>query len=1557
MSQPQSPTHQVVDDNHRRAMMYWREHLAGASGILPLPADFSAPGTSDAHRGTCSMRFSQECRQQAEHLDDNLAVSSSVVLLASFVSLLHRYAGETDVLIGVPLARGQRRPSNGAESGRRVILPLRIDLSAGPKFRTFAKRVRDVVATAYDHQGIFLEDICEQLALAGRLGDSAPVQIVFECDAMFEFALDNKPSAVDPPSDAEAQPFALWINVQSMASGDLLVTANYDNDRFQTETIERLLAHWQVLFASVLQDPDQPIARLNLLTPSERRLVVEDFNATSRPYPRQSTVHELFEAQARQSPQRMAVVEGNQQWTYCELNARANRLAYYLRRAGVGRGVPVAMCLERSWDAVVCLLGILKAGGAYVPLDPNYPAERLAFMVNDVRPTVLITVSRLANHLPTYAGHVLCLDAQHAAIEEESVDNLEPTSCATDLAYIMYTSGSEGVPKGVSVVHRGVVRLVQNVDYLKYGPDEVFLLLAPLSFDASTFEIWGCLLHGGRLVLMPPHPPTLQEIGATLLEQRVTTLWLTTALFHQMVDLRVQDLRLVRQLCTGGDVVSVSHAARVLEQIPSCRLINLYGPTESTTFATSRVITPADVRLPSLPIGGPITNTRAYVLDECLQAAAIGVRGELYLGGDGLALGYWNRPQLTADRFVPDPFATADPTARLYRTGDQARWRNDGTLEFLGRRDRQVKIRGFRIELGEIETALSRHPAVSEAAVLAQPDALGDKQLAAYVAVRPGTAPTVADLRRFLAIRLPAHLIPTAWKLLDSLPQSPVGKLDRRALGHVAMEKKLPAQSYQEPRTHTEIALARIWAEVLGCERVGIHDDFFECGGHSLKAASVSARIRRSLGQDVPLQCLFEQPTIAALAEWLDGHSETASRATLEAIPRAAERSRAPLSCAQQGLWVLEQVTSARGAYNIPLALHVQGPLVAAVLERSLDAIVQRHAVLRTNYRSDGDGLWQELREGSHFTLAQLDLRDTPSQDRDARCRQLLAEQAARPFDLTADLMLRATLIRLREQEYVLLIVVHHIAADGWSIDLLLRELGSLYDCYGAAQMSALPELPLQYADYANWHRELLDRDNLQSQIDYWHEQLAGAPQFTTLPTDNVRPAALTFRGATYRTALPSELVQQLSRFGHEENSTLFMVLLTALEALLFQCTAQQDLVVGTPAAGRTRVELEGLIGFFVNMLALRVDLAGAPTSRELLRRVRQVALAAYAHQDVPFERVVEELRPVRSLAHMPIFQVALAMQYAPRNEWQSEGLKIDQWPVDAGAARYDLTLFVQGEVSGGLEIVAEYCSDLFEQATIARLLEHWQVLLQAMIADPDQSIAHLPAYDGDTSTKIALSETQQQLPDRRPPSVPQTAAEQQLAKICAELLGLPKINVDDDFFELGGTSLLAIRLFAEIERQFGKGISYAAFFRQATVANLARSLEEPAVRADAALVPMQPLGDGCPLFLCYSVGGELFYWQALLRHLGITHPVFGFQPREVNGQPRLHNRIEDVAADCVQDLLSFRPQGPFLPCRVLLWRRRSLRDSPPIARPGPRRRATGDHRHASWLAHSANDA
>lgn len=845
---------------------YWRQQLGMQSEPVVMATDYPRPAESTYDGAHLSHTLSPALSTALRTLSQQENATLYMTLLAVFQVLLSRYTGQNDILVGSPVAN--RKAETEQLLGFFVnTLVLRGRVSPHLTFRHYLKQVRDTTLEAFAHQDLPFERLVEALQ-PQRLVNYNPLTQYF-------FMLENKTTptlhwagldATHLEIDLKTSKFDLSLTVVDEGSA-LTATFTYNTHLFAPATIQRLLGHLETLLQAITHAPDQPLASFSLLTPVERQQLLEDWPRTQTNYPR-LPVHQLFEAQVDATPTATALIFAESHLTYAQLEQWANQLAHRLRRLGVGPDVLVGLFMERSLELIVATLAILKAGGAYLPLDTTYPEERLRFMLADSGSPVLLTQSHLRDRLPQSTGQVICLDTDADLLAQESAARLTNTTTPDNLAYVMYTSGSTGQPKGVSVIHRNIVRLVKNNPYTRFAPDEVFLQVAPVSFDAATFEIWGSLLNGATLVVFPPHTPSLAELGAALRQHQVTTLWLTAGLFHLMVDEQLADLRGLKQLLAGGDVLSVPHVRRVLQQLPNCRLINGYGPTEGTTFTTCFPIQTASAIEPSVPIGWPIANTQTYILDVHLQPVPVGVPGELHIGGDGLARNYHNRPNLTAERFIPHPFS-AEPGARLYKTGDLVRYRADGSIQFLGRRDHQVKIRGFRIELSEIEIALSQHPAIQDVVVMVRQDTPNDKRLVAYVVLQTAINSPAAALRQFLAQQLPPHMVPDHFIVLDAFPLDPNGKVDRRALPAPEAERPELATAYVSPQTELEQQIAAIWQDVLHLENVGVNDNFFDLGGHSLLLIQVHSRLREQLEQPVSQLDLLKYPTIRALARHL----------------------------------------------------------------------------------------------------------------------------------------------------------------------------------------------------------------------------------------------------------------------------------------------------------------------------------------------------------------------------------------------------------------------------------------------------------------------------------------------------------------------------------------------------------------------------------------------------------------------------------------------------------------------------------------------------------------
>ncbi|WP_338247660.1 amino acid adenylation domain-containing protein [Dictyobacter halimunensis] len=1299
-----------------RQLAYWQQQLASAPA-LDLPTDFTRPAVQSYRGARKKLVIPAELGRDLELLSQREGVTLFMTLLAAFQVLLSRYAGQTDISVGTPIAN---RTSTEVEAllGFFVnTLVLRSDLSGNPAFTQLLQRVRQVALDAYSHQDLPFEKLVEVLQPERDPSRSPLFQVLFslqnvdqgEQEQLLDLAVDTVQLA------HETTKFDLSL-IASQDDSALVCWFEYNTDLFKDQTIERLQQHWLTLLASIVASPSSALADLSLLPEQEQQMLLDTWSGVATDYPRDVSIAQLFHEQVRTRPHAIAVKWQDVELTYAELNAHANQVAHALRAHGVRDEDLVGVYTERTPALIVGMLGILKAGAAYLPLDPTYPQERLALLIDDARTKLVLSSSDLAGRLDFSARLETAptvLTLRECLVPDYSSENPGIAVAAHQLAYVVYTSGSTGKPKGVAVPQRGVVRLVKNTTYLPFSVQETFLQLSATSFDASTLEIWGSLLNGARLVLPPVAKPSLAELAQIVRSERVSVLWLTAGLFHQMVDEHVEELAQVKYILAGGDVLSVPHVQRLLRHAPDSVVINGYGPTENTTFTTCYPMQQGDEPGDTVPIGYPIANTRIYVLDEHLRPAPTGVIGELYTGGDGLARGYLHHPELTAERFIPDPFAQ-EAGGRLYRTGDLVRYREDGRLEFVGRRDFQVKIRGFRIEPGEVEAVLAQHPAVGDHIVVTQTRER-DKVLVAYVVPRQDASVTSAELKAFLRETLPEYMLPSHIIFLERLPLTANGKVDRRALPAIETEQASAITTEAAPRNPLQELLLEIWQQILGRQQIGIHDNFFEVGGHSLLATRLASRIRKLLNIDIALRVLFEAPTIALLSQHLQEQDQLQAAApVIEATPHDL----APLSFAQQRLWFLEQLEPGNIAYNIPLALHLRGALNVSALQRTIHEVVRRHESLRTRFVIIDGEAHQQIDPCTSFVFSLEPV------EQDQSVQDLIEQEAQQPFDLEQGPLFRARLLQISAQEAIFLLTLHHSIADGWSLNILISEISQLYTAYVNGKPSPLATLPLQYADYALWQRQWLQGEVLDAQLAYWKEQLAGAEPLALL-TDHPRPAVQTHRGACLRYELSSELSQRLKQLGQSEGTTLFMTLLAAWQVLLSRYSGQEDISVGTPIANRTQEQVEGLIGFFVNTLVLRSDLSGNPDFREVLHRVREVALQAYAHQDVPFEKLVEALQPERDRSRSPLFQALFGVQHVAPNTLTLPGLEVELPGSEATTAKFELSLTVV-DTTQNLLCEFEYNSDLFEAETIERLAGHWQRLLSALVSQPETPIQEI---------------------------------------------------------------------------------------------------------------------------------------------------------------------------------------------------------------------------------------
>ena len=1313
----------------QRHFDYWREQLQDLPA-LDLATDRPRPARRSFAGGVERFEVSAELLAELRALARRENVTLFMVLLAAFQTLLMRYSGQEDLAVGSPVAGRPGAEFEGLFGFFTNTLVLRTDLSGNPSFRELLARVRRVALEAYAHQEAPSDRLVGELRLPRDLSRNPlyPVAFAFQNMADTILTLPGLRSSRIPLHTSTAK-CDVWLSLTE-ADGRLEGEVEYSTDLFDADTMARLARHYRQLLAGAVADPGRALSELPLLDAWERHQLVVEWNDTARAYP-PTSAHTLFEDQARRTPEAPAVILDDRRMSYGELNRRANQLARHLGTLGVGPDVLVGVCMDRSIELLVALLAILKSGGAFVPLDPGYPRERLAFMLDDTRAPVILSQQRLRDQVPAASRepgrHLVCLDADWPAIAAHPDADPPRSSRPEDIAYVIYTSGSTGTPKGILVPHAGLANHIHWLtEALRLTAADRVLQKTSISFDASVWELLAPLHVGAPVVLARPgeHGDSAYLVR-TIREQGISILQIVPSALRALLDEPgLSACHRLRYVVCGGEALDRELARDFGRQLPTVALGNFYGPSEASDDATSFEVATVPEGPGTVPIGRPIANVRCHVLDRHRQPVPIGVVGELYIGGAGLARGYLDR-DLTRERFVADPFR---PGARLYRTGDLARHLPSGDLEYVGRLDHQVKIRGFRVEPGEIEAVLNACSGVTQSVVLAY-DAGRFAHLVAYVVgerVDPG------EVRRQLGDRLPDYMIPTAIVPLASLPLLPNGKIDREAL-----PTSDPAAARVEwivPRGPIEQVLWEIWRAVLRRSSIGIHDDFFELGGHSLLATQIVSRARQMLQVELPLRAIFETPTIAGLARRIEQLRTRPSAWMPEPPITALSREHPlPVSFSQRRMWFVQQFDPQATAYNMSFALRLTGPLDVAALTAALAALVRRHEAFRTTF-SMGDGEpVQRIAAPGPVSIAPVDLRHLPEAERGPEAARLFTAESVQPFDLEHGPLFRFVLVQLGDTEHALLWIVHHAVFDQWSAGVAAREVVLLYRAFTRGESAALPPLPIQYADFAAWERRHLGGDALREPLAYWRTKLADLPVLA-LPTDGPRPARQTFRGSYVVAAIPPATLTGLKQMSVRHGATVFMSLLACFKLLLARYSGQDDLVVGCPIANRTRVVTEDLIGTLVNILVMRTSAEGDPSFGAFLARVRATALEAYAHQDVPFERLVEELGGARDASHSPLVQVLFNAPNAPMTRFAFEDLDVDIFDFDPGSVQFDLSMTVDTEVFG--RVFLAYSTDLFAAATAQRLLVHYLRLLDEVVADAERPLS---AYELVTAAEKAL--------------------------------------------------------------------------------------------------------------------------------------------------------------------------------------------------------------------------
>lgn len=1295
---------------------YWRKRLDGAPATLELPTDRARPNVQSFRGATVRFAVSRELTDQLNELARAEGVTLFMLLLAALNVVLSRWSGQRDIVVGTPIAGRTHRDVEPLIGLFVNMLALRVDLRGDPTFAELLARVKEASLGAYAHQDLPFEKLVAELQPVRDLSRQPLFQVLF--------ALQNVPreklqlEGLRARRIAENDPMAkldvsLYLHETVEGIEGFL---EYATDLFDARTIDRIASHYHVVLAAIVTAPKARLSELPVLTEQERQSAIVDWNDTRADYPQNKCLHQLFSEQASLTPDAVAVMFEGGQLSYAELDRRSNQLARYLHGRGVGSESIVGLCIDRSLEMVVGLLGILKSGGAYLPLDPNYPPNRLTYMVSDARIRMIVTQSALTGLFPELdTASFVALDTTQDEINAQSCEPLSNQAFPENIAYVIYTSGSTGRPKGVAIQHRAVINLLFALKRrIGMAQAEVLLAVTRLSFDMSVPEYYLPLTNGAAVALQSRKTASDGGLLSEALGQSNALMMQATPTSWRLLLESGWRPRAGFRIWCGGEMLPSDLAAELLAT--GVEVWNLYGPTETTVWSTVARLTTHEC----LSVGAPLANTKVFVLNDDFNPVPPGLAGEIFIGGDGLARGYLGRGGLTGERFVPSPFGDGD---RLYRTGDIGRWRGTGELECLGRNDHQVKIRGYRIELGEVEAALRELGCVGQAVVVVREDEPGDKRLVAYIVSGGEPAPDSGWLRSVLKTRLPDYMVPSVYVVLRSLPLTPNGKIDRIALLGRDIAKAELAE-YVGPRTPLEGALSAIWCDVLKVSRVSVCSNFFESGGHSLLAMRVVARINSAFNLDLSMRSIFEAQTISMLADHIANKRRTGRPTVPPIIAGQWRGNNPPLSFAQERLWLLSQINPDNPAYNLPLAFRLRFGIDPVILRASLTEVVRRHEIMRVRIRNVGGVPLQTIAPLEDVPIEVIDLADLPEAERDARAQQILSSEAQLTFDTAAGPLYRAALLVLRADHNVLLFTLHALICDAWSVDLLIGEIQEIYFALQKGEVPRLPPLPFQYTDFAYWQRAWIDSEAMRGQIEYWSRKLCSAPSSTDLPTDRDRPRRLSFRGDTCKTILSGELVERFRAVLNPRSATLFMGLLAAVKIALFRWTDQPDLVVGSVLGNRRHLESETLIGCFTNLVPLRTRLDRAQSFSSLLTSVRDTVLEAYENHDCPIEKIIEAANPVRRLNQNPLYNVGLLLRRSGDHA-RDNTLPVSRMVRPTRTAQLDLR-FVAAEYPGGLQITCEYSTDLFVQATVTALLNLLTEVLTVVSRDPDASIAEI---------------------------------------------------------------------------------------------------------------------------------------------------------------------------------------------------------------------------------------
>lgn len=1439
-----------------RQLAYWKNRLEGIPSIHNLPLDRARPAEpsyhGERHQRLCDKEKSESIYRFCQKHD----VTLFMFLQTAFAVLLSRNSREDDIVVGTPIAGRVHKDIEGLIGFFVNSLVLRSDLSDDPAFSDLLATSKQHILDAYTHQYLPFEMLVEEINPERSMGHSPLFQVVIILQNNEQASLNLPDLKLRPQEEG---PFVIKFDLEFSileTKDGLQFNWTYNTDLFNLETVERLADQFDALTEGILSEPTRSVSQLPLQTAAEEQHLLNTTNRELLEFKSEETIHALFEAQVLRNPESIAVVFGDTSLSYGELNTGANRLAYFLKEKGVGPESLVTICLERSPLMIVAILGVLKAGGAYVPVDPTHPTERKRYTIADSQASVLITEQSLSDDFKDESIAVVLLDESRERLSKYPTKNPVSESGPNNLAYVIYTSGSTGNPKGVLIEHGNVNRLFQATNKeFSFGEDDVWTCFHSLAFDFTVWEIWGALLSGARMVIVPylvARDPN--EFYNLVVREKVTVLSQTPSAFKQLIavdDANRKKLAL-RYVVFGGEALDFEMLTPWFKHhaYNAPMLVNMYGITETTVHATFfRITEDAVARNSGSIIGKALADLSFYVLDQHGLPVPFGIPGELHIGGGGVARGYLNRPELTEARFIPNTLKSAE--SRLYKTGDLVRFQEGGQLEFLGRIDEQVKIRGFRIELGEIESRIKASNGITDAVVLAKEGSDGQKILVGYICSNRGVDTT--DLRLELGQHLPDYMVPTAFVEIDELPLTSNGKVDKKGLLRLEAQTN-SGRDYQAPSNATEEKLAVIFGQILNIEEPGVHDNFFELGGHSLLATQLISLVRQELGTELSLRALFEHPTIHGIARTFEGADQPL---VLPAISALLSREKLRLSYAQQRLWFIDKLEGGSPQYNMTGAFRLQGKLNQSAFEQTIREIIERHEILRSRFEQDGDQVFQVVSEEYDVPLKEADLRTIEPGLRDDKALEIAYDDALKPFNLQEDLLIRFQLVRMDSEEYMVLFNMHHIASDGWSMNVLARDFCTIYKAIHEDGVTDLPQLRVQYADFANWQKEWLKGDVLAQQLEYWKDQLADIPAVHNLPLDKPRPQRQTYSANSFKRRISSEQFSRVTDFCKEYDVTLFMFLQTALSVLLGHYSNQKDIVVGTPIAGRNHKDTEDLIGFFLNTLVLRTDLENNPSFEKLLEANKQTILDAYTYQHLPYEMLVEEIKPERNLAYNPICQVKFVLQNQGESEVDLPELTLTSVDRPATKIRFDLDLTVT-EKDNFLRLDWTYKTDLFEQSSIERMADSFGLLIEQILEAPKKDIGQYRLLSESEEQVLANRKGQLDL-EGRDSTVPKRF-EKQARKTPHQVA----VRCGNDEFTYESLNEKSDRLASYLrEQEIGSGDYVGLYFERSAELMVALL---GVMKAGAAYVPLDPDQSGHRLeHMIKQAGIELILVQSEL--------------------------------------------------------------------------------------------